>query len=74
MTFARADAVALPVRAVVARDHTKVNETVDMTTERPLVDASDPSANFQVGSEHSVTLPWPEEAEEGLQGLDVPRL
>jgi hypothetical protein len=45
-----------------------------MATESPLVYASDPSANFQVGSEHSVTLPGPKEAEEGLQGLDVPWL
>jgi hypothetical protein len=58
----------------VARDHTKVNETVDMTTECPLVDASDPSADLEVRSEHRVTLPGPKEAEEGLQGLDVPWL
>jgi hypothetical protein len=45
-----------------------------MTTECPLVDASDPSADLEVRSEHSVTLPGPKEAEEGLQGLDVPWL
>ena len=74
LTITRADAITLAVRTVMARDHSEVYETVDMATESPLVYASDPSANFQVGSEHSVTLAWPEEAEEGLQGLDVPRL
>jgi hypothetical protein len=74
LTITRADAITLAVRTVMALDHSEVYETVDMATESPLVYASDPSANFQVGSEHSVTLAWPEEAEEGLQGLDVPRL
>ncbi len=74
LTITRADAIALAVRAVMTLDQSKVYETVDMATESPLVYASDPAAYFQVGSEHSVTLPWPEEAKEGLQGLDVPRL
>jgi hypothetical protein len=32
----------------MARDHSKVYETVDMATESPFVHAPDPSADFQV--------------------------
>ena len=48
MTITRADAITLAVRAVMARYHSKVYETVDMATESPLVHAPDPSADFQV--------------------------
>lgn len=48
LTITRADAITLAVRAVMARDHSKVYETVDMATESPFVHAPDPSADFQV--------------------------
>lgn len=58
----------------MALDHPKIDETVDVTTKGPLVDTADSSADLEVRCEHSVPLPWPQEADEGLQGLDMPRL